>query len=301
MTFIRSLAFLSVLSGTAITALGAQSVTPKMIYGEDNRVDLYTVKDAAIRSAADSTVLLVHVTDFDKGSGYKLKTKNFGQEMQLCSQERFADQPTVGFCSGFLVGPDLMVTAGHCIDDSTCEDTRFVFGFHMQSETKPTTNVANDDVYACKRVVQRQMGAINPGDPELDFAVVQLDRPVANHSPLKIRRQGRLGVGTDLTVIGHPMALPTKIAAGASVRDTNTPGYFVANLDTYGGNSGSAVFNGKTLEVEGILVRGDTDFVFDSQRGCWVSNVCASNDGCRGEDSTDITFLQSLIPGGNER
>ena len=59
----------------------------------------------------------------------------------------------------------------------------------------------------------------------------------------------------------------------------------MANLDTYGGNSGSAVFNAKTGLVEGILVRGEQDYV---QKGdCRVSNVCPA-DGCRGEDVTKI-------------
>ena len=44
--------------------------------------------------------------------------------------------------------------------------------------------------------------------------------------------------------------------------------------------------NETTGEVEGILVRGETDFVY--KNSCRVSNVCA-DDGCRGEDVTRIT------------
>ena len=54
-----------------------------------------------------------------------------------------------------------------------------------------------------------------------------------------------------------------KVAGGAKVRSNNNGVYFVANLDTYGGNSGSAVFNLQTREVEGILVRGENDYVYD--------------------------------------
>ncbi|WP_420540401.1 S46 family peptidase (plasmid) [Paenibacillus polymyxa] len=46
-------------------------------------------------------------------------------------------------------------------------------------------------------------------------------------------------------------------AVGAAVRDNPPNAFFVANLDTYGGNSGSPVFNSDTHEVEGILVRGE--------------------------------------------
>jgi hypothetical protein len=82
------------------------------------------------------------------------------------------------------------------------------------------------------------------------------------------------------------------VAGGASVRRHDN-GFFIANLDTYGGNSGSAVFNEKTGEVEGILVRGETDFIYKGS--CRVSNVC-TDTGCRGEDVTRMSELLSLLP-----
>ena len=77
------------------------------------------------------------------------------------------------------------------------------------------------------------------------------------------------------------------------MRDNSPSGHFVANLDAYGGNSGSPVFNSDTHEVEGVLVRGDTDFVL--QGGCRVSLVCPTT-GCRGEDCTRVTEFANLVP-----
>ena len=90
-------------------------------------------------------------------------------------------------------------------------------------------------------------------------------------------------------VIGHPVGLPAKVAGGAIVRDNTPNPFFVANLDTYGGNSGSPVFNSRTHRVEGILVRGERDFV--ARGNCTVSFVCPTT-GCRGEDVTRITKLR---------
>ena len=74
--------------------------------------------------------------------------------------------------------------------------------------------------------------------------------------------------------------------------DIREKAIFTANLDTYGGNSGSPVFNSETHEVEGILVRGDTDFVPLGK--CMVSAVCPTN-GCIGEDCTRVSeFLDHL-------
>ena len=77
------------------------------------------------------------------------------------------------------------------------------------------------------------------------------------------------------------------------MRTNTADGYFVANLDTYGGNSGSPVFNSDTHEVEGILVRGERDFV--QAGGCTVSLVCPDT-GCRGEDCTRVTRFASHVP-----
>lgn len=74
-----------------------------------------------------------------------------------------------------------------------------------------------------------------------DFAVIKLDRPVAQVAPLAYRQSRMMGAGGEnLTVIGHPSGLPLKVAGDASVRSV-LPEFLVANLDTYGGNSGSAV------------------------------------------------------------
>ncbi|MDD5320391.1 MAG: hemopexin repeat-containing protein [Methylococcales bacterium] len=94
-------------------------------------------------------------------------------------------------------------------------------------------------------------------------------------------------------MIVHPVGLPTKFGGGATVRDNSPSAFFLANLDTYGGNSGSPVFNSSTHEVEGILVRGETDFV--QQDGCNVSLACP-NTGCRVKDSMRTTEFAKLIP-----
>lgn len=94
-------------------------------------------------------------------------------------------------------------------------------------------------------------------------------------------------------VIGHPCGLPQKYAPGAKVRDNTPVPFFVANLDTYGGNSGSSVFNAGNGTVEGILVRGANDFISNGQ--CYVSLVCPTT-GCRGEDVTRATVWSGKLP-----
>jgi V8-like Glu-specific endopeptidase len=168
-----------------------------------------------------------------------------------------------------------------------CESYKWIFDYKMDSAKQDSMTVPASDVYTCTRVIARTLDNFSKDD----YAVVQLDRKVTDRRPLAFRRSGNIKVGESVVVIGHPSGLPTLIADGAKVRSRQGK-FFQANLDTYGGNSGSAVFNQRTGEVEGILVRGENDYV-QSERGCMISNKCAA-DGCRGEDVTYITNIKAL-------
>jgi V8-like Glu-specific endopeptidase len=292
----RVLATCAALAAAArLAAPAAAQVHHKVVYGSDDRIDLYQTDSRQLRSLADSTVALFRSADVTSADGVaRLTTQNYGERMGLCKEEPFFEQPMGAFCSGSLVAPDMIMTAGHCVPSpEECANIKFVFGFAVQEKDKFPTSVSDGDVYGCKELIGREQ--VNDG---ADWALVRLDRAVKGHKPLKLNRSGRIAAGAPVLVIGHPAGLPTKIAGGANVRDASKAGFFTANLDTYGGNSGSAVFNADTGLVEGILVRGEQDYV--SKGSCRVSNVCP-NDGCRGEDVTKIANVADKIPAAQHR
>ena len=294
----RLLAACAVLAAAArLAAPAAAQVHPDVIYGDDGRQDVYQTTDPRLRALADSTVALFQASDVTETNGVaRLATRTFGEDMGLCKEEPFYDQPVGAFCSGSLVAPDVIMTAGHCVTSADdCRGVKFVFGFAVKAAGAMPTSVPAADVYGCRELIGRRQD--NAG---ADWALVRLDRRVAGHAPLALNLSGAIAKGTPVLVIGHPSGLPTKIDGGAAVRDSSNPGYFVANLDTYGGNSGSAVFNAATGLVEGILVRGEQDFVYDSARKCRVSNRCP-DDGCRGEDVTKIAEVAGRIPASRVR
>jgi hypothetical protein len=158
---------------------------------------------------------------------------------------------------------------------------RFVFGFRMLDARRARTVFAADDVYAGAELIARKQT-----ETGADWALVRLDRPARGREPLPVRRKGKIAMGAPVFVVGHPCGLPAKLAGGAKVRNNRRPSIFVANLDTYGGNSGSPVLDESRRIVEGILVSGEQDFV--KKGDCKVSLVCP-DDKCRGEDVTRST------------
>ncbi|MFH0824320.1 MAG: trypsin-like serine protease, partial [Pseudomonadota bacterium] len=122
----------------------------KAIYLVDDRKDIYELpKTDPKRLAADSVVALFKAAGIkDNGDGTStLVTKSFGQAQRLCLKERFRDQPVGGDCTGFLVAPDIIATAGHCVRAENVRDVRFVFGFEMVDQSSPRLIIKNGEIY----------------------------------------------------------------------------------------------------------------------------------------------------------
>ncbi|MGD9018575.1 MAG: serine protease [Desulfobacterales bacterium] len=262
----------------------------KLVYGVDDRIDMHQVTDPDILMRAEAVAALIDMVRLtDNGDGTStLLTALYKNTHLLCEGERFRNQPVAPHCTGFLVAPDIIATAGHCIQQNNLAQTRFVFGFRMMSDSDARTVIANENIFRGIAILDRE--EVSTG---ADYALVRLDRAATGRPVLAIRRSGKIGDAQSVFVMGHPSGLPLKYAPGATVRDNADANFFIANLDTYGGNSGSPVFNTDDGTVEGILVRGDTDFV--RVGNCYVSNVCPTT-GCRGEDVTRTNVFADLVP-----
>lgn len=282
---------------STLIALGfmvAAQADTKVIYGDDHRLDVYEAVNPVHLELAASTAAMISNGSLSTDGGMTTISGSSLGSRGICKSARFADQITAANCSGFLVGEDLLVTAGHCIrSQRDCDGSKWVFDFGLkaaQQNDGSSFEVQTNDVYGCSEIVERDLNRSNSDD----YALIRLDRRVTDRTPLTVRTEGRVETGTDLVVIGHPTGLPTKIADGAWVRDNSNNVYFSSNLDTFGGNSGSAVFDSNTGMVEGILVRGETDYVYDRDLGCRVPKQC-EDEGCRGEDVTRITNINTLM------
>ncbi len=267
--------------GAACTGgLDTGTTDQAVVYGVDDRQDVYAFADPVWAARANEvSAAMIDTSDLvtTDPQNIQIQGSTLGVDYNLCAGERFATQPTAAGCSATLIAPDLVLTAGHCISQGGCASTSYVFDFSM-TDASTLHTITVDDVYACAQVVVRQVA-------EADFAIVRLDRDVVGRIPATVAVDAApVPNGTPLIVQGYPSTIPLKIDDGGAVRDAHAVErqFFVANLDTFGGNSGSGVFTDAGTLV-GILVRGETDYVNDG--GCLRVNVCA-DDTCRGEDST---------------
>lgn len=291
-----------------LTLAGSSQAGNKMIYGDDDRVDYYAMPEN-LKWAADSTVSLWKRNTMwldQNANAYNLGTYTFGEAYNLCSGEKFREQPAGAFCSGALVGEDLVMTAGHCIvTEGDCKSAAFVFGYAVnEAGGKARTEIPAGEVYTCSKIIKRQFVNVTTTEDNMettvygpDYALIRLDRSVKGHKPLSINRGGGLKKGTPLFVTGHPTGLPFKFAGNARVikEVDESSSYFGTNLDTFGGNSGSPVFNAETLLIEGIHVRGEGGQHFiPTFEGCNTYLVRPPGTGSGGH-VTKVDFLAEEI------
>lgn len=278
--------------GAPPPAAPQETRTSPVVYGEDDRLDFHESQSELWRDLVKhSIVALVPEDRIDEGDpeNIVLGGELLGPSFGLCDDQRFFEQQRAATCSGTLIEEDLVLTAGHCVDNlSQCRERRFVFNYYEQ-EPGVLAPVTADEVYRCDSIAARINNNL------VDYAVIKLDRPVSQDKrPAPVRRRDdALARGEEVTLIGFPSGIPAKIASGGFVVTprADTLDYFEASVDAFGGNSGSGVFDNQG-QLVGILVRGEQDYT--SRNGCSVVNVLG-NQRSEEEGAEDITYAARAV------
>jgi hypothetical protein len=286
------------LISTSTFAIGLQN---EVIYGIDNRKPLESYSEIDFKWKSVSIAMMIQKNILEESFGgilTKVQGATLEKQYSVCSNEPNAKDLIFGKCTGFLVGPDLLATAGHCATSSySCkEDFKWIFEFRddliLESGIEDEVYISSKNVYGCSEIVHREYDYSS----KLDFALIRLDRPVLDRPILAIRNKGQIENDAELVLIGHPIGLPQKVTSDGLILENTNPIFFKTNLDSFVGNSGSPVFNKKTGLVEGILVRGEDDFITDEENDCERLHFCPENgQGCDGEDVTRITQIPELM------
>lgn len=277
----------------ALIAQSASASTTQIdvVYGVDNRRDYFEASSSQ-RQLSASVAGLVPLNRFAKGrlsNTFDIASTTLEDAHKICPSEKFSDQMIGPMCTGFLIAPDVIVTAGHCyLQKSTaeerCKNAVWVFDYAQGSRrSNPTQGIPLQNIYTCEKVLSARYSGPH------DYTIVKLSRKVTGRAPLRFRSSSKISSGTSLMVMGHPSGLPLKIADGGKVTYNSLKETFSTTLDTFHGNSGSPVFDAKTGMVEGILVQGKTDYIPSDKKdpnSCLIVNQC-DNDAKKCQAPTE--------------
>jgi V8-like Glu-specific endopeptidase len=277
----------SLLTGSVSSCIAGD----KPIYGHDDRVEVYQ-SNSIMCNVASSVAAMYHIDDITRlnQNQWRLDAGPTLEEKNWCNSERFISQNSGALCTAFLIGDNIAVTAGHCINDVAdthgsglnCRDAIFVFDHRLNQYDRLPRYLNAQQIFRCNVVVNGTTSMTS-----VDWRVIELDR-ITNRHPLPVYTGNASPSATDsLDIVGHPLGLPMKVARNGELVSASGAAFFLASVDSYEGNSGSpvlAMVNGQ-LAVVGVLSSGETDIAQDSDSNCTYSRRC-SDAGCTGERVT---------------
>lgn len=190
------------------------------------------------------------------------------EKHNVCSDQKYATQNAIGECTAFLVAPDILMSAGHCMyvdgNDykSTCENIAFAFDYE-----KGVHNLSQ--VVECEEVIFHRWDE----QESSDYAIIKLKEAVTDRPHLKLSKN--IYDGQEIFSVGSGLGLPKKISRHGKVQ-RHEHQHINYDLDLFGGNSGSPIVDKKTGEVIGVHIYGSPfDLVED---GCQTYNDICKND-----------------------
>lgn len=252
------------LVGSTEARLG--EIEQPIIYGEDDRLEVYEVQNDLLRRRAELTTvsfLYRQSVEYSTDASASIDGPAYELLYGLCADEPFLGQPGAAWCTGVLIDDDLVLTAGHCLGTSasqvatTCERMAVAFGYHYTS-AGVFPEITDEDIFNCRRVAVWTQNSDDLTAP--DFAIIQLDKSATPRHEVSPLRETPALPGERVAVVTHGAGLPSKVDEGARVLDTRAYSeYFSADTDTFEGASGSPVFDENSILL-GIHTRGAADW-----------------------------------------
>ncbi|HYO93126.1 MAG TPA: FG-GAP-like repeat-containing protein [Polyangiaceae bacterium] len=201
---------------------------------------------------------------------------------RMCSGQRFASQAAFpSGCTGFMVGPRQIATAGHCFDATalgSCSAASVVFRWRKDSSgTNPNPNILLEHIYNCASIVR-------DGRPEgEDWIVFEVDRNITSststpRAPLPLAK-GPTTIGALVNVASHFAGLATKWNTDviSDLPSAASP-LIRAKVDLTGGSSGAPWIDA-TNSVMGVFSRGPSEAAEPPANACIMEKNCFNPSG----------------------
>jgi V8-like Glu-specific endopeptidase len=247
------------------------------IYGPDNRVDYFDIKNPIIQNLAKSTPIIVdkkNLLALPDGT-YKILPKNLMESSDMCSDALFSSQPILGHCSATLIEKDVIITAGHCFSPSLKQPSNYqemyvIFDYLLNDPSQTEIIIKSENVFEIKELLYYHFPPLEIPVAKgfKDLSLARLDR-ATNRTPIKMNTAFNYAKGTKLFMLGYPMGLPLKYTDDAEILKLDRSQHaFHHQLDAFSSNSGSAIYDEATNEIIGVMVRGESMNTGEYGRSC---------------------------------
>ncbi|KAI4190981.1 MAG: hypothetical protein L6R41_000431 [Letrouitia leprolyta] len=235
-----------------------QSPSPEATFS----LDMTNSSEESVVDGGDERVL-VDKSSFAPGGKYRSIVKLF-------IHYEFQKPGSWAMGTGWLIAPDIFVTAGHCSYDwshqlGRATEVKAYIGYDGRQSEKDS----KVQFRQVKTVVTTEGWVTTKGQKPFDVSFMQVDRPFTGITPIRFEdtpAQGSLALG----VVGYPGDLkdPKTGEKGAHMYEMFMPTEFDLatqadtmleyRIDTFGGNSGSPVLRQEDLVSIGAHVYGGT-------------------------------------------
>ncbi len=277
-----------------LTSVSLIQPSKARVFGQDDRTEIYLHPHLNQKIAPSIAIMVSPVFLEKQADGYDMNFNSISDshEIALCKGQRFYGQPTASVnCTGFLVAPDMIMTAAHCITrinsevrnamTPQCSDFMWIFDYKYRSPKLLENFFPNDNIAFCKEVIYAKYDQIplTAGMPAPiygeDIALIKLDRKL-NRPALSFAND--IKVRDRVYTLGHPDGLPLKATLNGIVKSKDAKQYFTSTLDIFGGNSGGPVLNSKD-QVTGVVVRSVPfeDYKYLKDKECSVVQKCSQS------------------------
>ncbi|WP_394826516.1 trypsin-like serine peptidase [Pendulispora albinea] len=168
------------------------------------------------------------------------------------------------YCSGTLIGSNLFLTAGHCVDSSTVGD--FV-SFNYERKANSTELLPEEHV-RISAIVEDSLGG-------LDYAIVRLEGTPGTKYGTRATNATDPATNSTLAIIQHPARRAKQIEAGTLASSSGNYHYY-GNIDTQGGSSGSGILNANG-QLVGVHTNGGCTASGGNNSGTRMSKIAAAS------------------------
>ena len=235
------------------------------IYGKDEREFITKSSVKKFKDLGSSVALIISKDSVtNKWMNSQVHASTLEAYIGLCKDEKHSQLPSLNNCTGFIVGEDLLLSAGHCFQyEEQCLNNFIIFDVTRDRVNNQGYKISKSSIYSCKQIL------VSSTESDLDFSLIRLDRKVTNRNILKLHQaELNFNVSNYVYMIGHPLGLPLMKTSVEVLMNSEFDTVYKVALDSFLGNSGSPVIHSVSQKVVGILVNGNEDFQLDEINKC---------------------------------